>query len=60
MGAKKMNRKVDRWGPAGSESSSASQRVHVVQDWAGMLGLCELVGHARGLEKRKGLAGRLG
>ena len=60
MGAKKMNRKADRWGPTGSESSLASQRARVVQGWAGMLGLLELVGHARGWEKGKGLAGRLG
>ena len=60
MGAKKMNRKANRWGPAGSESSSASQRVHVVQVWASMLGLHELMGHACGWEKRKGLVGRLG
>ena len=55
MGAKKMNRKANRWGPAGSESSSASQRARVVQGWAGMLGLRELVGHTRGWEKKEGI-----
>ena len=55
MGAKKMNRKADRWGLAGSESSLASQRVREVQDWAGMLGLRELMGHACGWEKKEGI-----
>ena len=33
----------------------AAQRARMVQGWAGMLGLRELVGHAHGWGKREGV-----
>ena len=58
MGAKKMNRKADRWGPAGSESSRQSRKARGHERCAGPAGgpgAC-----AGEMGKKGGLAGRLG